>query len=157
MKFRCVLIITLILPLTLVTGHSIHRRDSQNNDESDGDRVEILKRIGDMLKQSAQNRKGSMLLGLLTRSRTSPVDSNDTSESSSSAAGSGAMDDDMIVFNDDGPDVTALVMTTADDDSGKQVDATTVPTILNRSLLDTPIACGGGQQLGKDGKCRVVW
>lgn len=156
--FRCVLIVSLIISSTLVTGHSIHRRDNRNNDESDDDdRIKVLKTISDMLKMSAQKMKGSFIMGFhFMRSKLQSADTNGTSENGS--IGNGSMDDDTIIFhNDDGPDVTAAIMTTMEENDEKQTDATTIPTILNRSLLDTPIACGGGQQLGKDGKCRVVW
>ncbi|KAG4080045.1 hypothetical protein HA402_006357 [Bradysia odoriphaga] len=158
--FRCVLILSLILSTTLVTGHSINRRDNQNADESgdeDDDKMKMLKSISDMLKISAQKLRGSVIMGYhLLRDRIAPDEVNRTSNNPS--IGSASMDDDTIIFhNDDGPDVTAAMVTTIDEDNKDQQDATTIPTILNRSLLDTPIACGGGQQLGKDGKCRVVW
>lgn len=156
--FRCVLIFSLILSSTIVTGHSIHRRDSQNDDEGDDDKTKImLKSFSDMIKMSAQRIKDSFKMGYhFMKSRTSPDETNSTSENLS--MGNSSMDEDTIIFNnEDGPDMTPAIMTTIDDNNEKQADATTIPSILNRSLLDTPIACGGGQQLGKDGKCRVVW
>lgn len=155
--FRCVLIISLILSSTIVTGHSINRRDSQNNEEGDDDKTKLLKTISDMLKMNSQRIMDSFKMGYhFVKSRIAPDETNSTSENIS--MGNSSIDEDKIVFvSDDGPDVTLAVMTTMDENNEKEADATTIPTILNRSLLDTPIACGGGQQLGKDGKCRVVW
>lgn len=155
--FRCVLILSLILSSTIVTGHSINRRHSQNNDdEGEDDGPKMFKSFSDMIKMSAQKFKDSLKMGYnFMKSRIAPDETNSTSENLSMRNSS--MDEDTIVFNEDESDMTPAIMTTIDEDNEKQADATTIPTILNRSLLDTPIACGGGQQLGKDGKCRVVW
>lgn len=160
---RCVLILSLILSITLVTGHSINRRDNQNADDSntssssdDDDKMKMLKSISDMLKISAQKIRGSLIMGYhLVRSHITSDEMNSTSDNPS--VGSGSDDDSIVFHSDDGPDVTSAMVTTINEDNKDKPDVTTIPTILNRSLLDTPIACGGGQQLGKDGKCRVVW
>lgn len=156
--FRCVLIFSLILSSTIVTGHSIHRRNGQTNDEGeDDDKTKMFKSFSDMLTKSAQRIKDSIKMGYhFMKSRIAPDETNSTSDNLS--MGNSSMDDDTIIFNnEDEPDMTPAILTTIDDNNEKSADATTIPTILNRSLLDTPIACGGGQQLGKDGKCRVVW
>jgi len=152
--FRCVLILSLMLSSTIVNGHSIYRRDSHSNDEGEGEKTDVFKSFSYMLKVSAQKIKDSLKSGYhYVRGRIGDAETNCTSQNIT--ARDSSVDEDTIVFNnDDGTDVT-VIMTT--DDSDEKEDPTTLPTILNRSLLDTPIACGGGQQLGKDGKCRVVW
>lgn len=168
-KVRCVLILSLILSSTLVTGHSINRRDSENVDDKcdDDDKMKMLKSISEMLKMSAQKIRVSVVMGYqMVRGGTEPKETNSTSDDSvsmeSASMESVSMDDDAIVFSqdDDGPDVTsAMAMPGDDEDMDKEEpdDVTSIPTILNRSLLDTPIGCDNGQLLGKDGKCRVVW
>lgn len=155
--FRCVLILSLILSSTIVSGHSIHRRDSQINDEGEDDKTKMFKSISDMIKTSAQRIKDSFKMGYqFMRSRIAPDGINRNSENFS--MGNSSIDEDTIIFNnEDETDMTPAIVTTIDENNEKEADATTIPSILNRSLLDTPIACGGGQQLGKDGKCRVVW
>lgn len=162
--FRCVLILSLILSSTIVTGHSINRRDNENNnnnegDDEDDDKTKMFKKFSDMLTISAQRIKDSLQMGFMfVKSRTMASGEANSTAANLSMVNSSTDEDTIIFNNEDESDMTPAIATTIiDENNEKEADATTIPTILNRSLLDTPIACGGGQQLGKDGKCRVVW
>lgn len=151
-EFKCVLILSLIISTTIVTGHTINRRDSQSNEEGEA----LFKYFSNMVKMGAQKVKESFKMRLnFVKDKTATDDTNCTTDNLSSRHSS--MDEDRIFFdNEDDTDITPPVTTTIDENNEKQ-EATTFPSLSNRSLLDTPIACGGGQQLGKDGKCRTVW